>query len=73
VIDDPSIDLFRYPIIKAPVAGLHMKHGNAPTGGDDRGEPAVRIPEDQNLIRLVFDYSLIDAVQDLANLVRKTF
>ena len=37
VIDDLAIDLLRYALVKATIAGLHVKHGNlAPLGRDGR-------------------------------------
>jgi hypothetical protein len=73
VIDDPAVDLFWYAIIEAAIPCFHMKHGNAPTSGDDRGQAAIGVAKDQNLIRLLFHYRLIYAVQDLSYLVSKAF
>ena len=71
MIDDPSIDLLRNAIVETPISGLHMEHGNLPTGCYERGQTTIRVPKDQNLIRLMFNDGIIYAFEYLARLVRK--
>jgi hypothetical protein len=52
MIDDRRLTS-REPIVVTAIARLHVKNGNPAASGDDRGEGAVCVTEDEHLIRFV--------------------
>ena len=55
MVDNPPIDLFRYPRVKAAISRFEVKDGDLATLGGDAGQAAVRIAIDQHGFRpLVF-------------------
>jgi len=45
MVDDPSIDLLRHPVVETTIAGLEMEYRNAATCCRDRGEARIRVAE----------------------------
>ncbi len=69
VVDDPPVHLLRHAVVIAAVAGLHVEDGDAHPFGDDRGETAVRVAEDQQPVRPLDGHDLLGPADDPADLV----
>src|ERR1043166_9101500 len=71
MIYDAPVDFFRHAIVVAAVAGFHVVHGDAHSRGDHRRQRTIRIPQQEQPIRLDLRQRLTCPRHDLPNLIGK--
>jgi hypothetical protein len=73
MVDDSPIYFFGNAVVKAAIAGLHVKHRNAATSRADSRESTIGISQKQYAFRLISFHLIIYLAQDLTGLVAKAF
>ena len=67
MVDDPAIGLFRHALVKAPVAGFHVKNWYfAPLGRDNR-QAAVGVAQHQQGVGVLGRQHFVHGDDDLTN------
>lgn len=66
-VHNPAVGLLRQAFVLAAVSRLHMENGDVEPLGGDGGEAGIRIPQNQEGVRLQLRHQLVGTVDDIPN------
>ena len=70
VVNYPSVDLLRHPLVERPISRFHVKYRNLATLGRDHSETTVRVAIDEHRVWLLLLQDRIAPRDDRADCLR---